>query len=237
MVDAAAGRTGRGEFARGLRDIAPVIAAASPFGMVFGTLAAERGLSFDQIMLMTAGVYAGASQFVALDLWATPLPFWTIVLAVLAVNFRHILYSASIGRLMGRFSPVHKALAFFVLVDPQWALSEKRAETAGAVPPAYYWGVASLLYPAWVASTAVGALFGRLIDDPAALGLDFLLPAYFTILLMGFRDRPNAGPIIAASGAAALLAYLVLGSPWHIGAGATTGVGLAALLAHRRMKA
>ena len=88
----------RKEFLRGLRDIFPIMVATVPFGMIFGALAAKEGLSLTENLLMSALVYAGASQFVALQFWAHPLPFWTILAAVLAVNLRHVLYSAAMGR-------------------------------------------------------------------------------------------------------------------------------------------
>src|SRR5918997_1679415 len=87
------------------RDIAPIMVATVPFGMIFGALAAAKGLSLAENLMLSGLVYAGASQFVALQFWAHPLPFWTILLSVLAVNLRHVLYSAAIGRRIGHWAP------------------------------------------------------------------------------------------------------------------------------------
>ena len=56
---------------------------------------------------------------------------------------------------------------------------------------------------------------------PQALGLDFLLPIYFLGLVMSFRKRPLWLPVVAASGVASVIAYKIVGSPWHISIGAT----------------
>ena len=48
-------------------------------------------------MFMSVAIYAGASQFAALDLWYAPLPLATLALTVLAVNARHILLGASLA--------------------------------------------------------------------------------------------------------------------------------------------
>ena len=109
-----------------LRDIAPVMLAAMPFGVVIGTLAAKKGLPFDQIMLMSGLIFAGASQFVALELWSVPPPFWLIVFSVLAVNFRHILYSATLGRKMRHWTAAGRYGGFALMVDPVFALAELR---------------------------------------------------------------------------------------------------------------
>src|SRR5712691_7227893 len=61
------------------------------YGLVFGVLAREAGLSVLESLLMSGLVFAGAAQFVVLGLWATPLPIGPIVLTTLIVNLRHLL--------------------------------------------------------------------------------------------------------------------------------------------------
>jgi 4-azaleucine resistance transporter AzlC len=217
------------EFLRGFRDILPIIVATIPFGMVFGTLSANKGLSVAESILMSGAVYGGASQFVALELWANPLPFWTILLSALAVNLRHVLYSAALGRRMNHWSPLERYCGFTFLTDPVFALAEERGGERLSVP--YYFGLAVPLYLNWIVTTALGFIVGNLIGRPEALGLDFVVTAYFMFLVVGYRTRPNALPIIGASAAAALLAYVLVGPPWHFAGGATVGMALAALLA------
>ncbi|MFD2205697.1 AzlC family ABC transporter permease [Kiloniella antarctica] len=211
----------------GLRDALPIMAAIVPFGAVFGAVAIDSGLSFLEMMVTSLSIYAAASQYVMIDLMGQTLPVWSIVLAVFAVNFRHVLYSASIGRKMTLFSPLQKACAFFLLVDPQFAASETRAATVG-LRPAYYFSYAAVIYITWIASNCVGALFGSLIENPATYGLDFILPLYFTGLVAGFHKRPNFILVLLVSGGVALLTYFTLGSPWHITLGGIAGLIVAA---------
>ncbi len=215
-----------------LRDIAPVMLAALPFGVVIGALAAKKGLPFDQIMLMSGLIFAGASQFVALELWGVPPPFWLIVFSVLAVNFRHILYSAALGRKMRHWTAVGRYGGFALMVDPVYVLGELRG--GARLSGVYYAAIAIPLYFGWLIATALGALFGRLIEDPKDFGLDFVLAAYFIYLVAQFRERPNAVPIILASAAFAIVAFFTIGPPWHIASGAFAGIAVAAGLAGRR---
>ena len=218
-----------------LRDIAPVLLAALPFGMVFAALAAKKGLPFDQIMLMSGLIYAGASQFAALELWGTPPPFWLIVFSVLAVNFRHILYSAALGRKMHHWPAIGRCGGFALMVDPVFALAELRG--GARLSGLYYAAIAIPLYVGWMIATALGALFGGLIEDPKVFGLDFVFAAFFIILVVQFRERANALPIILASAAFAIAAFLTIGPPWHIASGAFAGVAVAVGLAGRRVGA
>ncbi len=207
--------------------------ATAPFGLLFGAVAAEKGLSTIELVTMSAFVFAGASQFVALDLWGYPMAYGSIILSVFAVNFRHVLYSASLGRKMDNFSGWQKALAFALMVDPQWAAAEVRAEEQkdkGGLRPAFYFALAIPLYFWWVFNAWMGSIFSSLISNPEALGFDLILPIYFLGLTMGFRKRDNWLPVVIASAIASVIVYLTLGSPWHISLGGLAGIGVAAAI-------
>lgn len=60
------------EFSGGVRTMAPLIVAVMPIGLVFGAVAASKGLSSLEVTLMSALVFAGGSQFVAMDIWSHP---------------------------------------------------------------------------------------------------------------------------------------------------------------------
>jgi len=57
------------------------------------------------------------------------------------------------------------------------------------------------------------------------------LPIYFLGMVMDFRHRPLWGPIVLTSGVASMLAFVFVGSPWHVGLGALAGIALAAVVA------
>ncbi|MDA4846476.1 AzlC family ABC transporter permease [Hoeflea poritis] len=219
------------EFRQGMRDSVPVVLGAAPFGLLFGTLAVENGMEIHQAVLMSATIYAGASQMVGIDLFGTSVAPWIIVLSIFAVNFRHILYSASLGPKIAHFTFFQKAVAFFALIDPQFAEAEQRHERGFRISFNWYMGVVIPIYIAWVSEAALGAYFGRFITNPYAFGLDFMLPIYFLVLVMGFRKRRNWLPVVVVSGIASVFAYFTIGSPWHISIGAVAGVMLAALIA------
>ncbi|WP_353645457.1 AzlC family ABC transporter permease [Mesorhizobium sp. WSM2239] len=220
-------------FWRGARVGLPVVVASAPFGLLFGALAVENGFSVFETMLMSATIYGGASQMVGIELFGQKVAPWLIVLSIFAVNFRHILYSAVVGRRISHWPLARQAFAFFFLVDPQYAEAETKGERGEEITFAWYMGMALPIYICWIADTWLGATFGNMIANPRALGLDFLLPIYFLGLVMGFRNRPLWLPIVIASAAASILAYKTIGSPWHVSVGAITGILLAAAMPGR----
>jgi 4-azaleucine resistance transporter AzlC len=86
----------REEFTAGIRDTLPLLLGALPFGLIYGAIAATSGLSMTAAILMSALVFAGSSQFIAVGLVAAQTPVAIIVLTTLIVNLRHMLYSATL---------------------------------------------------------------------------------------------------------------------------------------------
>ena len=216
------------DFLAGVRRALPVILSAAPFGLLFGALAVDNGLTVFQAALMSATVYAGASQMVGIELFAGHAPAWLIAFSIFVVNLRHLLYSATTGRHFGAYSGLQKAAAFFFLIDPQFAETERELDRNGRFTFAWYMGMGLTFYLIWLGLTIIGAMFGKLLPEPRPWGIDFLLTIYFLGLVMSFRKRPYWLPVVIVSAAASVLAYKMVGSPWHVSLGALVGVAFAA---------
>src|SRR5207302_10581176 len=88
------------EFREGVIDIVPVLVAALPIGLLWGTLAVGKGMTPFEAGLTSLSVFAGAAQYVAIDLWRDPAPWLLLTMTVFIVNVRHVLMGASLGRHM-----------------------------------------------------------------------------------------------------------------------------------------
>jgi len=220
----------RSSFAQGALKALPVIISAGPFAVLFGAVAVANGQTVAEAALMSATVYAGASQLVGIELFGKAVPMWIVVLSILAVNFRHILYSAALTPFIDHFTLPQKLLSFFLLTDPQFAESVARGESGKDVSFPWYFGFGAMIYVPWVAMTAVGGALGSVMGNPADWGIDVLLPIYFLGLVLGFRKRGNFLLIVAVSAVVSIVAEHLIGSPWHISVGALAGVLIAALM-------
>lgn len=221
----------KAEFNAGLKHSVPFILSVFPFGLVVGTLGVNSGANFWEVVLQSALFFAGASQTVMWELFPAGNAVWVIALAIFAVNFRLVLYSAAIGRQLEPISKPKMLSALFLLQDVSLAVGLQRADQPGGLTWHYYMGLSIILYFVWLAATAVGAGFGVLITEPRAVGLDMLVPIYFLCLVMGFRKKPNAAIIFAVSAGVAALVYIAVGSPYHIATGGLCGMLIAAVLA------
>jgi 4-azaleucine resistance transporter AzlC len=215
--------TWKAEFAAGVKTIAPIIVAAMPIGLVFGAVAAAKGLSPLEATLMSAMVFAGGSQFVAMDIWTHPASWTALGFAALLVNIRHVLMGASLGRKMDAFSPWQKYFAVLVMADENWAMAEARARKT-KLTPAFFAGLSVLFYFNWIICSLAGALLGAFLGDPAVIGLDFAFPAVFIVLVMGFWRGPATGMVLIASALASILTHYLVPGAWYIAAGAAAGL-------------
>jgi predicted branched-subunit amino acid permease len=153
-----------------------------------------------------------------------------VILSVLAVNFRHVLYSASVAPIFERYPPVARFIAFFFLTDPQYADTMRRHELGHSTSLGWYITFGLVVYAVWVGLSFAGAWFGGLLGDPQTFALDVLLPVYFLGLVIGFRRRANFYPVVAASALGSILAFYTVGSPWHVSIGAICGILVAVML-------
>lgn len=217
------------DFRRGVLDILPVLAAAAPIGLLWGTLAAARGFSPFEAWLTSATVFAGASQFVAIDMWRDPVPLMLVVFTTFVVNVRHLLMGASLQRHLAHFSAPGKLLAMFLMTDESWAFAERKA-LAEPLRPAYYFAVAVSMWLVWTSASLAGAIAGRSLGDPAAYGFDFAFSAMFIAILAGFWKGSRTAAVLATSAVTAALAKLALSGAWYIVIGGLSGVIVAALL-------
>ena len=91
-------------------------------------------------------------------------------------------------------------------------------------------GATLVQWPAWIAGTAIGALFAPSTDFMRQFGLDVIFPAFFLVLLLdALRGRPRL--VLIALVAAVIAAVSVLVLPGGV---ALLLCGLAALLAAAR---
>ena len=212
-------------FGLGLQRSLPLALGVAAYGLVWGALAGQAGLAPLETGLMSAAVFAGAAQFVALGFWQDgghPLPLGPIVVTTLIVNLRFVLMSASLYPMFEREAAPRRWLKAFWISDENWALtSAELAQGRGSI--GFLLGGGVLVYGAWLLSGIAGRLAGTWLGDPARFGLDFAFTASFLALLLGlWRGRPTLLPWAVAAGVA-VLAHAWLRGKWYIVVGGLCG--------------
>ncbi|WP_245958898.1 AzlC family ABC transporter permease [Meiothermus luteus] len=202
-----------------------------PFGLVTGIAGLQVGLSPLEVTLMSAMVFAGAAQLVALQLIGAGASALFVWLATLVVNLRYLMYSSSLAGPLGALSSRLKPLAAFLMVDQNFALALSQYGALGPrLTPWFYLGSGALLWLGWVGSTYLGAFLGARL--PEAWSLDFAVPLCFLVLLVpAVQDRPS----LAAALVGGLFSTALAGLPYRSGLfiGALAGIGAGVWLENR----
>ena len=195
------------------------------FAAAFGTLAAQKGLTLAETVLMSALVFGGASQLVAMEVWKSPITLASVVsLAVVTaiVNARFILMGATLRPWFGSLPPWQVYPALNSTVDATWLVATRyRAE--GGSDAAVFVGAGLALWVVWVGMAIPGHLLGTFIADPKQFGFDLMLPIFFAAMFVPLwrGTRRAIGWVIA--GVVALIVSYLVPSWWFIVAGALTG--------------
>jgi 4-azaleucine resistance transporter AzlC len=209
-----------------------VSASVAAYGSVLGLMAAQKGLSWHQLLVMNLSVFAGSAQFVMVDMWLPPLPVFEIILAVLVINMRYLLIGASLSPLFRQTSLGHKFAFMHLVADENWAMTMARYYRQ----PTTTWfllGGGICVQTAWCLGTLLGHRLGAVISCPERYGLDFSFVAVFTALVFSFwKGRRDALPWLIAAVTAAL-SELLLPGKWYIICGGVAGALAAAILPFR----
>lgn len=176
------------------------------FGVVFGVLAVQAGLTPWLAALMSTVVYAGTAQMLALNSWATG-GLLAVVGAVVAMNARYVLFGAALRPWTRDLPPWAVYLSLFLLVDMNW-MEAMRSRNAGGGDFGDFVGIGLTLMVVWVGATAAGAMLGSVVD-PRTLGLDFFMIAFFLVLATNlWRGPADIMPTAIAGGTALLIDHI-----------------------------
>lgn len=188
-----------------IREGWPVLITPFLVGVPFGILARDTGLDALQTSGMSVLMFAGASQFVALELFRSGASPLVVIATTLLINLRHVLMAASLRPHFGdRPLPTKLGLAY-VLTDEAFAMASSWYRRGGR-SLAYYVTFAALMWLLWNLGTIVGVLAGPVVPDPRVIGLDFAITATFiAIVVLGIRGRRDLVVALVAALAAGLL--------------------------------
>jgi 4-azaleucine resistance transporter AzlC len=220
-------------FLAGARAEIPLLIGVFPFGMIYGALALNAGLSTAAAQAMSSLVFAGSAQFITAQLVHEATPGLVIVLTIAVVNLRHMLYSASLAPYLAALPTRWKAILSYLLTDEAYAPTILHYEANGVTPSAHWFlfGAGCALWFTWQISTALGIFLGTAI--PESWSLDFALPLTFIAMVVPvLKNRPAVAAALSAGGVA-LVAYSL---PYKLGLilAALVGILVGTLLEGRK---
>jgi 4-azaleucine resistance transporter AzlC len=175
----------------------------------FGVVAQQAGLTKLEAIVMSAIVFAGSAQFSAVAILAQGGGAGAAIAAAALMNSRFLPMGVALAPSLPG-GPWKRALQGQAVVDASWAMA---ADGKGGFDRHYLFGLTAVQYVAWVLGTVLGVLWGDLLGDPEALGLDAVYPAFFLALLFEELRARRAARGVAAAGALIALVLVPIAPP------------------------
>ncbi|MCF6246101.1 MAG: AzlC family ABC transporter permease [Desulfobacula sp.] len=201
---------------RALKAGFPIFIGYVPPAIAFGILAKACEITLLECFLFSAVVFAGASQFIALNLLMTGMGPGGIILTTLLVNFRHFLMSAYLSTRIGKMS---KRYVFFLAFGVTDEVFSVLSFTKRRLSKTFVFILQLSAYTGWVTGTVAGYVMGGFLPEILTKSMGIALYSLLlAILLPELKTSVKALCLtIASAGLNTFLIKLdVLPSGWNI---------------------
>ena len=159
----------------------PIFIGYIPAAIAFGILSKGCGITLLECFLFSAVVFAGASQFIALNLLMTGMGPGGIILTTLLVNFRHFLMSAYLSTRIGKTAKKYLFLIAFGVTDEVFSvLSLNRGQLSNT----FVIILQLSAYSAWVGGTIAGYVMGGFLPEILSKSMGVALYALLLAILL-----------------------------------------------------
>ena len=139
----------------------PVLLGYTAIGIAFGLLTVSFGFPWWVVVIMSSLIYAGAGQYIGIELLATGAGIPEMALVTLLVNARHMVYGLSLQQKFIGTGP-YKPYLIFALTDETYALLTTVTPPADADRPRFYFFIALLDHSYWILAGMAGFFLGNL---------------------------------------------------------------------------
>jgi 4-azaleucine resistance transporter AzlC len=183
----------------------PICAGFMFLGIAYGIFMRSKGFAFWYPMLMSATIFAGSMEFVAVSLLLSPFqPFYALALALM-VNARHLFYGIS---MLEKYRGVGKKKWYLIfgMCDESFSINCTTDPPQGVDRGWFMFFVTLLNQFYWFAGATVGAVLGGFLHFDTQ-GLDFVMTALFVVIFLDqwFSTKEHLPAVIGVAATAVCL--------------------------------
>lgn len=169
-------------FKQGVKECVPTLLGYAGVGLSFGIVAVASGFSLLEIILLCLLVYAGAAQFIICALVIAGTPISAIVLTAFIVNSRMFLLSMTLAPSYQSYGLLNRIGLSTLITDETFGVAITPHLKGEKINDRWLHGLNITAYLFWTFACVMGAIFGKYINNPETLGLDFAIAAMFIFL-------------------------------------------------------
>lgn len=171
------------EFIKGVKAGISIAIGYIPIAITFGLVSKSSGIPNTVSILMSLLIFAGASQFIGVNLMAHGATGLEIVMTTFILNFRHFLMSSSLTqKIYDKTTKKLLSVLAFGITDETFAVASLRSEEK--ISPWFMLGLNFIAFTSWNFGTWIGVFLGDAIPNSLKTSMNIALYAMFMGLLV-----------------------------------------------------
>ena len=182
----------RDEYLAGARAGIPVLLGFIPVGIAYAIMARQAGFDIFETCFMSVAVFAGASQMMAIGMYAQGAGLAAIILATFLLNLRHVIMSTCVMNKMHPAPKPAKIAAAFGVTDESFAIFSTEKPERCTLP--FFLGLVTVTYLSWNLGTLIGAVTSDFL--PAILTASFGIALYAMFIGLLFPGLSGNGRLV-----------------------------------------
>lgn len=203
------------QYKNGMRSAIPVILGFVPVGIAYAIMARQAGFTVFQTCAMSLTVFAGASQMMAVGMYAQGASIIAMILATFILNLRHLIMSVCVMNRMRKDSTPVKLLAAFGVTDESFAIFTTEKEESCTA--AFFLGLITVTYTSWNVGTLIGAVASDFLPPILTASLGIALYAMFIgILVPNLTNNWRLGLLVLLTAVCNSILTLFMESSWAL---------------------
>lgn len=207
--------TKKTRYHNGMKAAIPVILGFIPVGIAYAIMARQAGFTVLETCSMSAMVFAGASQMMAVGMTEQGASILVIMLATFILNLRHLIMSTCVMNRMRDGGTKARLLAAFGVTDESFAIFTTEEEKNSSV--VFFLGLITVTYLSWNVGTFIGAVASDFLPEILSASLGIALYAMFIgILIPGLKGNWKLGALVALTAVCNSILTQLIPSSWAL---------------------
>lgn len=185
-------------FKQGLRDGVPIGLGYFAVSFSLGIFASKSGINAIEGFFGSLFTLASAGEAAGFDVIAKRAPYIEMVSVILIANCRYLLMSFALSAKFNSKTPMYKRLlSGFFITDEIFALVINKE---GLLREEYMYGVGVVSAIPWALGTALGIVFGNIIDPRISIALSVSLYGMFlSVIISPVKKNHIIGLVVGVS--------------------------------------
>lgn len=169
------------EVKKGLKMGFPIVIGYAPVAATFGLICKTSGFSLFETFSFSFFIFAGASQFMGVNLIMLGVSFPSIVLTTFLVNLRHFLMSSAISKRLDKNCERLIPIIAYGITDETFSISSL---TKGKIKAEYILSLEFITHLAWYGFSVLGYIFGEILPKDLSSSMGIAIYALFIAMII-----------------------------------------------------